>query len=53
MTLISRNVYIDKLDEINTTMLLRINTIIYIMTIKMKSINIKSSTYINFGIENN
>ena len=32
MTLISGNFYIDKLDDINATMLLRINTIIYIIS---------------------
>ena len=47
MTSVSKNVYIDKLDEIvnkyNNT---------YRSTIRMKPIDIKSSTYIDFGIEN-
>ena len=48
MTTISRNVYIDKLDDIvnkyNKT---------YHSTIKMKPFDITSSTYIDFGIESN
>ena len=46
MTWISKNVYIDKLDEVvndcNNT---------YHSTIKMKPTNVKSSTYINFNVE--
>ena len=48
MTSISKNVYIDKLDDIvneyNNT---------YDRTIKMKSINVKDNTYIDFGKEVN
>ena len=48
MTSISKNVYIDKLDDIinkyNNT---------YHRTIKMKPVDVKSSTYIDFNIENN
>ena len=48
MISISRNVYIDKLDNIvkkyNNT---------YHRTIKMKIVDVKSSTYINFNKENN
>ena len=48
MTLISKNVYIDKLDDIvneyNNT---------YHSTIKMKLPDVKSSTYIDFNVENN
>ena len=44
MTSISKNVYIDKLDEIvneyNNT---------YHRTIKMKTIDVKNNTYINIG----
>ena len=48
MTSISENVYIDKLNEIvdeyhNT----------YHRTIKMRPVNVKSSTYIDFDVENN
>ena len=46
MTWTSKNVYIDKLDEVvndcNDT---------YHSTIKMKPTNVKSSTYINFNVE--
>ena len=46
MTWISKNVYIDKLDEVvndcNNT---------YHSTIKVKPTNVKSSTYINFNVE--
>ena len=46
MTWTSKNVYIDKLDEVvndcNNT---------YHSTIKMKPTNVKSSTYINFNVE--
>ena len=46
MTSISKNVYIDKLDEIvnkyNNT---------YHRTIKMKSVDVKDNTYINSGEE--
>ena len=48
MTSISKNVYIDKLDDIvdecNNT---------YHRTIKMKPIDVKDNTYIDFGIEVN
>ena len=48
MTLISKNVYIDKLDDIvneyNNT---------YHRTIKIKPIDVKSSIFIDLGIENN
>ena len=48
MTTISKNVYIDKLDEIvnkyNNT---------YHRTIKMKPIDVKNNTYIDFGKESN
>ena len=48
MTSISENVYIDKLNEIvdeyNNT---------YHRTIKMRPVNVKSSTYIDFDVENN
>ena len=48
MTLISKNLYIDKLDDIvnkyNNT---------YHKTIKMKPVDIKSNTYINSGKEIN
>ena len=48
MTSVSKNVYIDILDEIvnkyNNT---------YHSTIKMKPVDIKSSTYTDFGIEDN
>ena len=47
MTLISKNVYIDKLDDIvnnyNNT---------YYNAIKIKPVDVKSNTYIDFGIEN-
>ena len=48
MTSISKNVYIDKLDDIvnecNNT---------YHRTNKMKPIDVKNNTYIDFGKENN
>ena len=48
VTLISKNVYIDKLDDIvnecNNT---------YHRTNKMKPIDVKNNTYIDFGEENN
>ena len=48
VTLISKNVYIDKLDDIvnecNNT---------YQRTNKMKPIDVKNNTYIDFGKENN
>ena len=48
MTLISKNVYIDKLeDKVNKY----INT--YHRTIKMKPVDVKSNTYINFSKEIN
>ena len=47
MTLVSKNVYIDKLDDIvnkyNNTY----------STIKMKPVDVKSSKYVYFGIESN
>ena len=47
MTSVSKNVYLDKLDEIvnkyNNT---------YHSTIKMKPVDVKSSTYIDFNKEN-
>ena len=46
MTSISKNVYIDKLDEI-----VQLNTTINI--IKMKPVDVKPSMYINFNKENN
>ena len=48
MTSISKNVYIDKLDDV-------VNEYkkTYYSTIKMKPVNVKSSTYIDFGIKNN
>ena len=48
MTSISKNVYIDKLDDIVNTYN---NT--YHRTIKMKSVDIKSNTYINSSKEVN
>ena len=47
MISVSKNVYIDKLDDIVN----KYNT--YQSTIKMKSVDVKSSTYIDFGTENN
>ena len=48
MTSLSKNVFIDKLDDIfnkcNNT---------YQSTIKMKSVDVNSSTYIDSGIETN
>ena len=48
MNLIPKNVYIDRLDDIvyeyNNT---------YHSTIKMKPVDVNSSSYIDFGIENN
>ena len=46
MTSISKNVYIDKLDEI-----VQLNTTIHI--IKMKPVDVKPSMHINFNKENN
>ena len=47
MTLVSKNVYVDKLDDIvnkyNNTY----------STIKITPVDVKSNTYIDFGIENN
>ena len=48
MTAVSKNMYIDKLD--NTVN--RFNNIYHIAT-KMKPIDVKSSTYIDFNKENN
>ena len=48
MTLVSRDVYIDKLEDIvyeyNST---------YHRTTKIKPVDIKLNTYIEFGVENN
>ena len=48
MTSISKNMYIDKLDDIVSNYN---NT--YHSTIKMKPVDVKSSTYIDFNKENN
>ena len=48
MTSVSKNVYIDKLDDIVNKY---INT--YHSTIEMKPIDVKSSTYIDFDKKNN
>ena len=48
MTLVSKNVYIDKLDDIVN----KYNNI-YRRTIKMKPVDVKDNTYIDFGKENN
>ena len=48
MTSASKHVYIDKLDD----MVNKYNNA-YHIAIKMKPIDVKSSTYIDFGIENN
>ena len=48
MSSISKNVYIDKLDDIVN----EYNKTFY-RTIKMKPINVKNNTYINPGKENN
>ena len=48
MTSILKNVYIDKLDDIAN----KCNSV-YQSAIKMKSIDVKSSTYIDFSITNN
>ena len=48
MTSVSKNVYIDKLYDIVN----KCNNKYY-RTIKMKLVDLNSSTYINFGIENN
>ena len=48
MTSISRNVYIDKLDYIVNK-----SNNVYHITIKMKPVNVKLSTYINFNKEIN
>ena len=47
MTLVSKNVYVDKLDDIVNKYS---NTY---STIKIKPVDVKSNTYIDFGIENN
>ena len=48
MTSISKNVYVDKLDDIfdkyNST---------YISTIKMKPVDVNARTYIDSGVKNN
>ena len=48
MTYLSKNMYIDKLDD-------KVNKYnnIYHNTIKMKLVDVKSSTYINFDKKNN
>ena len=48
MTSISKNVYIDKLDDIID----KYNNA-YHRTVKITPINVKWSTYIDFGVENN
>ena len=48
MTLIFEILYIDKLDDIVN----EYNNA-YHRNIKMKPINVKSSTYVDFGVENN
>ena len=48
MTSVSENVYIDKLDD----MVSKYNNT-YHSTIKMKSVDVGSSTYIDFNKENN
>ena len=48
MTSVSKNVCIDKLDDIGN----KYNNT-YHSTIKMKPIDVTSSTYFDFGIENN
>ena len=48
MISVSKNVYIDKLDNITN----RINST-YQAKIKMKPLDLKSNTYIDSGIENN
>ena len=47
MTSVSKNVYIDKLDNVVNKY-----KYTYHIIIKMKPINVKSSTYIGFGLEN-
>ena len=47
MTLVSKNVYVDKLDD---TVNKYNNTY---STIKIKPVDVKSNTYIDFGVENN
>ena len=48
MTAVSKNVYFDKLDGIVNKC-----NITYRRTIKMKPINVKSTIYIDFGMETN
>ena len=48
MTSTSKNIYIDKLDDIVNKYNNR-----YYSTFKMKPVDVNSSTYIDFGIENN
>ena len=48
MTSISKNVYIDKLDDI-----VNVNNNTYHRTIKMKSIDVEDNTYINIDKELN
>ena len=48
MTLVSKNVHVDKLHDILNKY---DNT--YHRTMKMEPIDVKSSTYIDFGTENN
>ena len=49
MTLISKNVYIDKLDDL----VKKIYNNTYYSTINMKPVDVKSSTYISFSKEIN
>ena len=51
MTSISKNLYIDKLDDIVNKYIKLNNT--YHRTIKTKPLNVKSGTYIDFGAESN
>ena len=48
MNSISKNVYIDKLDDIVNEY-----NITYYRTIKMKPVDVTSNTYFDFGVENN
>ena len=48
LTSISKNVYIDRLDDIVNEYDYK-----YYSTIKMKHVYVKSSTYFDFGVENN
>ena len=48
MISVSKNVYLKKLDDVVNE-----NNNTYHSTMKMKPLNVKSRTYIDFGIENN